>query len=124
MRRFVRALVFVLLCAGLASADEIANGQLTDFTNGYMRPLCDKLAAMNATLATVVSTYNARDLGTIINDAGASNLITDGSVTDGRTRITGGDVFNTVTLIQDLQTFLTSGRKDVIAKCQVNGAPR
>jgi hypothetical protein len=34
---------------------------------------------------------------------------------------TGGDVFNLVTLINDFQTFMTSGRVDVLYKWQVNG---
>ena len=88
---------------------DINNTQLRDFCNDDLRTISDILQKL-AILATVhISTYNARDLGTIINDAGASNFVGDGSDADGRTRVTGGDVFNLVTLLQDLNTLLTQG---------------
>ena len=99
---------------------ELSNPQLVDFANSYLRPLADALAKAHLDLQPVEDTYNARDLGTVINDGGAGNLIADGSVSDGRTRITGGDVFNFITLINDLQGFLTQGRLDVIFKWQVH----
>lgn len=99
----------------------IDNAQLTNFANEDCRPLADLLAKLDAALAPFVATYNARDLGTIINDAGAGELIVDGSESDGRTRVAGGDVFNLISLVNDLQTFITSGRRDVIFKWQVNG---
>lgn len=100
---------------------EHTNPQLVEFANSDLRGLADKLAALDALLAPIVATYNARNLGTIINDGGAGELIADGSQSDGRTRVVGGDVFNLITLIQDLQTFITSGRRDVIFKWQVHG---
>lgn len=100
---------------------DITNPQVVDYCNNVLRPLSDKLEAEILKIPAFVATYNARDLGTIINDAGASNFIGDGSATDGRTRVTGGDVFNLVTLMNDLITFYTSGRKDVVAKWNVNG---
>lgn len=100
---------------------ELSNPQLVDFANAQARVVSDKLAALNTAAATLIATYNARDLGTVINDGGAGNLIADGSETDGRTRVTGGDVFNLVTLLADLDGFMTQGRKDVIAKWRVNG---
>jgi hypothetical protein len=100
---------------------EIENPQLTAFCNSSLRVIADKLAAVDLVLAGIKEEYEAKLLGTIINDAGSTNLIADGSATDGRTRVSGGDVFNLITLLTDLQAFVTEGRRDVIAKWQVNG---
>jgi hypothetical protein len=100
---------------------EISNPQLKDYCNGSLRVIADKLAEIDRDIAVIQEEYHAKNLGTVINDAGSSNLIADGSETDGRTRLTGGDVYNMVTLLSDLQGFVTEGRRDVIAKWQVNG---
>lgn len=99
----------------------LSNPQLVHFCNEDVRQLADRLAALDAALTPFLETYNARDLGTIIEAGGAGNLIDDGSEQDGRTRVVGGDVYNFVTLVQDLQTFMTTGRRDVIYRWQVNG---
>ena len=99
---------------------EIADPQLTSFANEYLRPLADAMAKLDLDLTPTVEVYNSRNLGTIINDAGAGNLIDDGSAVDGRTRVTGGDVYNLITLINDFQAFITSGRRDVIYRWQVH----
>lgn len=100
---------------------DIDNAQLTNFCNEVLRPLADTLARIDSRLPGQIGVYNARNLGTVINDAGAGNNIADGSETDGRTRRTGGDVFNLVTLMQDLQEFFDEpGRRDVITGWQVN----
>lgn len=98
---------------------EINNPQLTRFCNESLRVIADKLAEIDKNLAGIQKDYVAKNLGTIINDAGSTNLITDGSESDGRTRVAGGDVYNLVTLLTDLQTFITEGRRDVIAKWQI-----
>ena len=100
---------------------EISNPQLKGFCNDDLRKIADLLTRLNIRNAAAVASYNARDLVTIINAGGSTNLITDDSETDGRTRCTGEDVFNFVTLLSDLSTFMTQGRKDVLAKWNVNG---
>ena len=101
---------------------EINNAQLTEFCNDDLRKIADALARADMLLPGLRATYDQRGLGSIIDAAGSSNLVTDGSAVDGRTRVTGGDVYNLVTLIDDLRTFFTaSGRRDVLAKWQVNG---
>lgn len=100
---------------------ELVNAQLINFTNESLRVLADNLQVLSVALPQIVAVYNARNLGTVINAGGPSELLTDGSAVDGRTRVTGGDVFNLITLAQDLVAFLTRGRLDVIAKWQVNG---
>lgn len=125
MKRLMMCVFIVLCVSDITQAAEINNPQLTDYTNTYLRVYCDKLAVVSAQITAMLGVYTARDLGTVIDSGGAGNLITDGSATDGRTRLVGGDVYNFVTLVTDLQTFLAaSGRLSIIAKCQVNGAPR
>lgn len=100
---------------------EINNPQLREFCNADLRQVADLLVQIDARSSDSIETYNARNLGGVIDAAGAGNLITDGSETDGRTRVVGGDVYNMVTLLQDFQTWLTQGRKDVLSKWKVNG---
>lgn len=101
---------------------EIDNPQVTSFCNQSLRVLADRLATLESALPGIQSEYNAKLVGTIIDGAGSENLIADGSATDGRTRVAGGDVYNLITMIQSLQTFFDApGRRDVIAKWQVNG---
>ena len=96
--------------------------QLIAFCNEDLRQIADKLVAIDIQLAPIIAEYEAKNLGTVINDGGSSGPVLDGSASDGRTIVTGGDVFNLMTLLIDLQTFLTQGRKDVLYKWQVNGA--
>ena len=98
------------------------NAQLVEFSNDELRQMGDRLTTLDLRSAAAIAEYNARGLGTIINDGGSSGPVLDGSATDGRTIATGGDIFNLMTMLQDLQTFFTvAGRRDVIAKWNVNG---
>ncbi|HQX52187.1 MAG TPA: hypothetical protein PLR25_19870 [Planctomycetaceae bacterium] len=97
------------------------NAQLVEFCNDELRQIADKFVALKIRVDAAYEEYNARNLGTIINDGGSSGPVLDGSASDGRTIGTGGDVFNMVTLMADFQTFMTSGRVDVVYKWQVNG---
>ena len=97
------------------------NPQLVEFCNDELRQIADQFVRLKSRVDAAITEYNARGLGTIINDGGSSNPVLDGSATDGRTIATGGDVFNFVTLMQDYVTFHTSGRNDVLFKWQVNG---
>ena len=97
------------------------NAQLIEFCNDEIRQIADQFVRLKARADAAITEYNARDLGTIINAGGSANPVLDGSAADGRTIGTGGDVFNMVTLMQDYQTFHTTGRNDVLFKWQVNG---
>ncbi len=97
------------------------NAQLIEFCNDELRQIADKFVSLKIRADSAYAEYNARNLGTIINDGGSSGNVLDGSATDGRTIATGGDVFNAVTLINDFRTFMTQGRVDVLYKWQVNG---
>jgi len=97
------------------------NSQLVDFCNDELRQIADRFVALKIRVDHAYQEYLARNLGDVINDGGSTNPVLDGSATDGRTIATGGDVYKFVTLMTDLQTFLNSGRVEVLYKWQVNG---
>jgi hypothetical protein len=97
------------------------NPQLVEFCNDELRQIADRFVALQIRVDHAYQEYLARELGTVINDGGSTNPVLDGSATDGRTIATGGDVYNLVTMFQDFQTFMTSGRVEVLYKWQVNG---
>jgi hypothetical protein len=98
------------------------NPQLVEFCNDELRQIGDRLTALDLRASAAIAEYNARNLGTVIDSGGSSNPVLDGSATDGRTIVTGGDVYNIITMLQDLQTFFAAtGRRDAIAKWNVNG---
>ena len=100
---------------------EITNPQVIEAANTDYRQLADMLVRLNIRAAGASATYLARGLQSQINAAGSSNFVTDGSGTDGRTRVTGDDIFSFVTLLDNFVTFMTQDRKDVLAKWKVNG---
>jgi hypothetical protein len=105
---------------------EIDDPQVVRFGNEAARPISDILNGAYWEALQVLQDYNVGQIGSLINDAGAGELIADGSATDGRTRITGGDIYNLVTALQAFQAFMEGGavsaadRRDVIAKPHVN----
>jgi len=54
---------------------ELSNKQLTSFANNNLRIEADILQKLVISLPLHVAVYNARDLGTVINEGGASNLL-------------------------------------------------
>ena len=99
----------------------IANPQLVTYCNEDLRRLADKFHSLSNECQSSVGTYYARDLASVINTAGTAKKVDDNSSVDGRTEVTGSDVFNMVTFMQDFNVFMTQGRKDVLAKWQVHG---
>lgn len=97
------------------------NAQLKEFCNQDLRQIADAFVRLKTRVEAANEVYAARNLGTIINDGGSTNIILDGSETDGRTIATGGDVYNFVTMLQDFEVFLTDSRMDVVFKWNVNG---
>lgn len=106
---------------------DITNPQVVRFSNEVVRPLADELYKTWFLSKSALEDYAAGDIGTKINDAGSSNFIGDGSDVDGRTRITGGDIFNFITALQEFIDYVENGtvtqadRTDVITKPHVNG---
>lgn len=105
---------------------EITNIQVVAFANQKVRPIADKLYSAYYHAKSVIADYNAGDIGSKIDAGGAGNLIDDGSSVDGRTRITGGDVYNIITALQEFVDYYEGGvvtqadRTTVIAKPHVN----
>ena len=96
--------------------------QLVEFCNDELRQLGDRLTTLDLRSAAAITEYFARDLSTIITAGGSTGPVLDGSATDGRTIATGDDAVNMLTLLQAVQTFFdVTGRRDVIAKWNVNG---
>jgi hypothetical protein len=100
---------------------EITNPQVVAFANNRVRPIADKLIRARRDLQAVVEEYTDQNVGSLIDAAGDGNLIADGSATDGRPRLAGGDIYNLITLLQDLDTFFNAGRVTVIDKAMGNG---
>lgn len=101
---------------------ELTNAQLVAFSNEVLRPIADAIARIDAIAPGIRAEYDAKGLGTIIEAGGPTEMIADGSAADGRTRVTGGDVYNIITLVDGLRTWVdASGRRAVLAKWQVNG---
>lgn len=98
-----------------------SNPQVIAYSNNRVRPLADKLIRARRDLKAAVEEYNDQNIGSLINAAGDGNILADGSATDGRPQMVGGDLYNFVTLLQDLDTFFNSGRVTVIDKAMGNG---
>jgi len=104
---------------------ENANQQVVKFANEEVRQVADRFYQLYFRCKQLLANYNAGDIGTKITLAGAGELIADGSDLDGRTRITGGDVFNLITAATAFVAFVENGavppanRIDVITKPHV-----
>lgn len=105
---------------------EITDAQVIRFSNERVRTIADSLYSTYFRCKSIIDDYNAADIGTKINDGGAGNLVADGSDIDGRTRITGGDIYNLVTAIQQFINYVegqavdTTDRTTTITKPHVN----
>lgn len=105
---------------------EITNPQVVTFANTRIRPIADKLYSTYYHAKSVLGDYNVGDIGSKIDSAGAGNLISDGSEIDGRTRISGGDIYNIITALQEFIDYVEGGtvttaeRIDIIAKPHVS----
>lgn len=102
------------------------NPQVINFANSRIRQMADRMFSLHLESVAVLAEYNAGNIGTLISDVGAGEIISDGSATDGRTQITGGDIFNIMTAIQAYIAFINNGavatldRTSVITKPHVN----
>lgn len=100
--------------------------QVVKFANERVRIFADLLAKTRAAGISLVEDYTAQDIGTKIDTAGAGLLIADGSDRDGRSRITGGSIYNIITLAEQFvksngSEFIDAGRISVINSIKVNG---
>src|SRR5690348_15835710 len=94
------------------------------FSNEQIRPIADRFMKLYYASKAASADWTAKGLGALFpND---SSLVVDGSATDGRTPITGGDVNIIVshlnTLIADLEAS-SNLKRNQIDKVAVNPLP-
>jgi hypothetical protein len=105
---------------------EINNPQVVLFANERVRTIADSLYSAYFRSKSILEDYASGQIGSLIDSAGASELVADGSDSDGRTRITGGDIYNIITALEQFVNFIegqavtTADRTDVISKPHVN----
>lgn len=89
--------------------------------------MADKLYQAWFQAKQMLEDYTAGGIGALITAGGSSNLIADGSETDGRNRISGDNVFNLVTAVEEFIDYVEGGavttadRQVVITLPHVNG---
>lgn len=88
---------------------DITDPQVVAFCNNEVRPMADRLYSAYFRAKATLADYNAGDIGTKISNGGSSNFVGDGSAVDGRTRMTGGDVFNLITTLTAYIAFVENG---------------
>ena len=104
---------------------ENSNPQVVKFSNEQIRTVADDLYQLYWKAKSVVQNYTSDGIGALVTTAGDAELIADGSVSDGRTRITGNDLKNLITALSELidyvegGTVTTANRVDVITKPHV-----
>lgn len=111
---------------------EIENPQIVAFANERARTISDAIEQFSAKVDSFLADYAAQGMAAAITAAGASELIDDGSATDGRQRITGTKIVNLKAGLLQLQTAMTvtavSGvgatPKAIADGIQVNGSLR
>ena len=101
---------------------EISDSQVVTFANQKVRRHANQMYSCWRNAKDIILEYNAGDIGTKINNANPAELVADGSARDGRTRLTGGDIFNYITMLQQFERFIenlsvvTADRTTVVAK--------
>jgi hypothetical protein len=75
---------------------DITNAEAVAFCNDKIRPVADKLAQAYYDAKIVVDDWTANSMGTLIPNS-ASDIVVDGSATDGRHVISGADATTIVT---------------------------
>ena len=78
----------------------ITNVQAIQFCNEQIRPLANRMAQLYYDAKGVVDEWNANSLSAVIPNT--SDVIVDGSATDGRPIITGAKATNIVTRAQEV----------------------
>ena len=105
----------------------ITDPQVIEFSNRYVRPGSDREFYLYFFAKQAIANYAAGDIGTKITVAGPGETLADGAATDGRTEITGGDIFESMNVYMDYVKFVenqavpTADRTTAITKPHVNG---
>lgn len=91
----------------------ITDSEAVAFSNKRVRPSADKAAQLYYFSKEVIQEWYANDLASLIPPT--DDVIDDGSATDGRHPITGNDVNNLITLLQEYVT-----RMEATGNAQLN----
>lgn len=95
-------------------AETINNPQVVLFANSMVRPMADEYVTFYRMAKLLTQTWTARGLAALTPNT--TDTVVDGSLTDGRGRVTGA---NLVSLIANLNTFITDFEANSNAKLNV-----
>jgi hypothetical protein len=103
---------------------DIDNPEVKKFANEKVRPLADKLTAGYYAALAFLNEWDATEMGTKIPNT--SDVIVDGSATDGRSPITGANVNGLHThasvIVADLEAN-DNAKLNILLQIEVNGSP-
>lgn len=103
---------------------DITNPEAVRFCNERARTLADKAAAYFYAAQAFEDEWDATDMGTKIPNT--SDVVIDGSATDGRSPITGANVNglhgHVATMIADLEAN-DNAKLNILLQIEVNGSP-
>ncbi len=109
----------------------ITNPQVVKWSNERARVICDLITRLDYALTAYKADYDAAGITALVVAAGSSELIEDGSATDGRTRMIGSQLLGLKATIDQLRTNFDTAVSGVgstvsavSAAIQVNGSPR
>lgn len=103
---------------------DITNPEAVKFCNEKIRPVADRYAQLYWFAKIVLAEWNAGDLST--NVPNTSDVVVDGSATDGRTPITGAQVNGIIANLQLLVNDLEANNElklNALAQIAVNDVP-
>jgi hypothetical protein len=111
---------------------EITDSQIIKFANERARTIADEVARLHYAIEGWLADYTAQGISALITAAGATNVIADGSETDGRVRITGTQLVNLRAALLQVQTAVDTTTVSGVGVApfgiangiQVNGSPR
>ena len=84
----------------------ISDPQAIRFTNEKVRPLCEQVRALKATIDATTVEWFATQSSLITNN---SEAVADGREAEGVSRLTGADVTSVITQLLAIQTTLNAG---------------
>ena len=98
---------------------DIVDPQVIKFVNEQIRPMSERLVALDASIEAMLATYFV-NVNPILVGSASSDPIEDGRAPQGVSRLELADVQALVAQLQTIQTqFLGAGVKDVLTKPNV-----
>ena len=87
---------------------ENTDAQVIAWANQRLRPIANEVEKLKYMLDAYINDYGAQTIVSLINQAGASLIIADGSDSDGRPQVTGTMVINAEAAFLQLQTAINT----------------